>query len=290
MRPPPESFKFSCDVGLSGEFQRRVQDYYGANVLASRECICEHHRQCHESARPNHFAAAQLSFVGDRYAIELDSRPWRIAIVSMQTGEVESPITMSRRREQFSQRVTEDFMQRNAHIKGVTSALRVLYGNDAGRDNAGELIVTATGAVHVLNAHALINATLCSSIKKPGSREGQGSDVMHHSCVAHLTNVLKLLKPTIVHSQGRRADKKTATPHRSLLEVFDSGSIRWHDEHVATATLEGRPIAWVSTGHPSAKGNSAWQNPESKKFSESVGPALRRGHEIALGLHDQYWT
>jgi hypothetical protein len=213
-----------------------------------------------------------------------NGRPWQIVVVSMQTGEVESPITMPRRRAQFTDRVREDFSQRNAHIKGVTSALRVLWGHSAGRDRAGELLATPEGPIHVLDAHALVNTTLCSSIKVAGSRAGQGSDVMHSNCREHLRVVLERLEPTIVHSQGRRADSRHPTPHRSMLEILDD--VQWHDaeETVAIASLRGRQFVWNTVGHPSAKGKQAWQYPDSPKFVNEVGPSLRRAHDLAVEL------
>ena len=278
-----EPERISCNLDASRRYQEAVDEYYADRVLDSEEAfICIHGGACTASAVPNTFAAAQLSFVGDNYAMERNGMPWRIVVVSMQTGVPEAPITMTRRREQFASRVAETFSQRNAHIKGVTSALRVLWGREAGLDPDGELLTTSNGDVHVLNAHALVNSTLCSSIKTPGSMEGQGSDQMHRNCVAHLRAVLEHLEPTIVHSQGRRAAVKHPTPHRSMLAAVDA--IEWYDEHVAIATLGDRRFVWVSLGHPSAKGKVAWQHPTSPYFVAVVGPALRRAHDLALDL------
>jgi hypothetical protein len=275
--------QISCNLVASRRYQDDVEAYYADRVLGSAgACICTHLDDCTRSAVPNTFAAAQLSYVGGNYAMQRNGQPWRIVVVSMQTGVAESPITMARRREQFASRVAEQFSQRNAHIKGVTSALRVLWGRDAGLDHDGELLETPSGSVNLLNAHALVNSTLCSSIKVPKSREGQGSDQMHRNCATHLRAVLERLEPTIVHSQGRRADPKHATPHRSMLAALDS--VEWIDDHVAIARLGEQRFVWVSLGHPSAKGKYAWQHPNSPHFVDVVGPALRRGHNLAAKL------
>jgi hypothetical protein len=155
----------------------------------------------------------------------------------------------------------------------------VLWGRDAGTNRAGELLDTPDGPVHVLDAHALVNATLCSLVQVPGSRAGQGSDVMHHNCEPHLRSALRILEPTIVHSQGRRADVKHPTPHRSMMQAVDS--VEWQDEFVGVARIGDCEFVWVSVGHPSAKGNQAWQYPTSPRFVDIVMPALRRAYELA---------
>jgi len=275
--------EITCDPDASRRYQDALDTYYHERVLRpDGVCTCAHVERCAKSAEPNTFAAAQLSFVGESFAMRRNGHPWQIVIVSMQTGETESPITMARRRQQFAGRVSEQFNQRNAHIKGVTSALRVLWGREAGLDREGELLVTPGGAVHVLDAHALVNSTLCSSIITLGSRAGQGSDVMHRNCTEHLRAVLKLLEPTVVHSQGRRADEKHPTPHRSLVAAFDA--VEWQDPSVAIATLGSRRFVWTSLGHPSAKGNYAWHHPTSPYFAEFVRPKLQLAYELAIGL------
>lgn len=272
-----------CDLEESRRYYDALEAYYYDRVLRDGTCTCKHLAACETSAGRSIFAAAQLSFVGEHYAMVRQGRPLRIVVVSMQVGEPETPITMTRRRSQFAGRLMEPFAQRNAHIKGVTSALRVLWGRDAGTDPEGEFLETPDGRVHVLDAHALVNTTLCSSIMRPGSRTGAGSDDMHRNCVAHLRSALEILEPTIVHSQGRRKAGNAPTPHTSMLAVLGS-EIDWHSDCVATGRVGERPIVWVSLGHPSARGKVAWQHPASPYFQEVVDPELRRARDLARGI------
>lgn len=278
-----DSDRIQCDRSASLRYYDAVRSYYAETVLDEARCCCAKLDRCRSSAAPSDFAAAQLSFVGPRYAMQRDGAPWRVVVVSMQTGESEAHMTMARRDEQFRTRVEQSFSERNAHIKGTTSALRVLWGRSAGTDRAGEFLESTDDQVHVLETMALVNSTLCSSIAQPGSREGRGSGVMHKECTTHLRSVLELLEPTIVHSQGRRKDSSIPTPHRSLEQVFDK--VKWHDDHVATAWLGTRPVVWNAVGHPSAKGKVAWQHPTSPYFVDVIAPSLVRARERAEEVH-----
>lgn len=53
---------------------------------------------------------------------------------------------------------------RNPHMRGTTSALRILFGNGLGADWEGEFVTTVNGErFHVFDAFALVNVLLCSA-------------------------------------------------------------------------------------------------------------------------------
>ena len=100
---------------------------------------------------------------------------------------------------------------RNAHMKGVTLALRLALGLPYKDRNGKPLVdhdsewVTFTDGkgAHLFECFAMTNLLLCSAVLKDGS---QKSLATHRSCARtvphHLVETIGILKPTLVISQG----------------------------------------------------------------------------------------
>jgi len=152
-----------------------------------------------------------LSYVGDRYAAEVGGRPLRVLVASMQVGDAEAPVTMSRRRDQVRSRIAEVPAQRNAHMRGVTYALQLLFGLEPGVD--GEHL---DDGAHVLDAYAMANSTLCSNLPTSGaSRRGAPTRTMvtgHGQVIPDLPIwVLRALRPPLPKPSPDRPAPKNAT-------------------------------------------------------------------------------
>ena len=252
----------TIDCAASLEYRKRLKDYFSANVLTpDLKFICKHEAQCRPSAEGdcNSFAAGQLSYVGDGYAAEENGVPMRILIAPIQAGPVER-ISMERRHEQIRCRIKG---KRNSHMRGVTRILQVLWGLPP--DKGSEYI---DGDLHVLDAFAMANSTLCS--KTDGeSRQGEPTDCMRGNCSTHLRRTIELLEPTIIVTQGKSPEKaikiKNVTDKRtSLADFIDCVSV-------------GRVKAiWCRSNHP-----SYWRF-EKNYFPGVVKPALQEVRELAL--------
>lgn len=244
----------------------------GTQVLdADRRFCCRFGAECRNSARGRGFAAGQLSYVGDDYAVTVDGRPRRVLVVSMQVGDDEAPVDMARRREQVRARIPQAFNTRNQHMAGVTTALRVLFGGAPGTDRAGEFLPTSAGAVHLLDAYAMANSVLCSRLSGQG-RQGDPSRRMIENCSSYLATTIEVLEPTVVQSQGRRNGLST---HQAVERLCDS--IDRVDDEVAIITVGKVTAVWCSLKHPARN----WGQLHRRYLQEVALPALTRTRELA---------
>lgn len=267
----------ATDPTFSKVLRDRLDEFYADRVLTHDGVFCcEHGAQCSSSVRARYgFAAGQLSYVGDHYAASEDGRAVRILIVPMQTGEDEAPVTMRRRREQIHSRVGVSLGERNQHMMGVMSALRVLWGRPVGPDREGELLATPHGQVHVLDAYAMANSVLCSTSRPGPGRAGSPTSVMLLNCRDYLRATVERLEPTIIHSQGRA---KTGSTHQAVAAAADN--VRWTDEHVGVARFGSVEAVWCSLRHPARNWAHLVANPDSYLRSTAI-PALERARRLA---------
>jgi hypothetical protein len=209
--------------------------------------------------------------VGDHYAAAVNGQPARVLVVSMQVGDDEAPVSMLRRREQVRERIPQTFGQRNQHMAGVTTALRVLFGGEPGADREGELLPTPAGDVHVLDAYAMANSVMCS--RRPGEgREGAPSRRMIENCSRHLRTTVEVLEPTIIHSQGRSMALST---HQAVERICDG--VDRIDDEVALVTVGGVSAVWCSLKHPARN----WGQLGRRYLHDVAVPALRRTRSLS---------
>lgn len=265
----------TVDEAESARLAEALRSRLHDRVLDTEEQFCcTSGGGCRTSVGRNGFAAGQMSYVGPSYSLRQEGQPVRILIVSMQVGDDEAPVTFGRRREQIEQRVGETFGDRNQHMMGVTTALRVLLGGEPGSDRAGELIGSPQGEVHVLRAYAMANSVLCSN--RPGEgREGGPSRTMIENCSRHLRATIEALRPTIIHSQGR-AEGAPST-HHAVEAVLNQ--IRWENEHVASARVGDHDLVWCSLRHPARN----WAQLGREYLRTTAAPALKLARELSLG-------
>ncbi len=264
------------DLAISQGYRRRLDEYLHRVVSAEGRFQCPAGERCAGSVASGHgLAQGQLSYVGDRYAAEIDGRSFRVLVASMQVGDAEAPVTMSRRREQIRVRIPELPAQRNAHMRGVTYALQLLFGLEPGLD--GEHLDDGT---HVLDAYAMANSTLCSNLPTSGaSRRGAPTRTMLRECGVHLRDTIRLLQPTIIHTQGRSSNEATST-HGSLAAIVDE--VQWLDDWTAKIRVDAVRAVWCSLPHPSAGPPKAWQWTTSPFYAKVARPALLRARALAL--------
>ena len=266
----------AIDASLSARYQADLRDYLRAVVSEDGTFCCNSADHCRSSIPGNHgLAAGQLSYVGSGYATTDDHKPLRILVVSMQVGDAEAPVSMGRRTEQVRVRIPQAPKDRNAHMRGVTFALQLLFGREPVPEQ--EFLDDGT---HVLDAYAMANSALCSNLPTQGeSRRGAPTGTMLERCGLHLRRTIEILQPTVIHTQGRkRAGQST---HSTLADIADETD--WTSDWNAHVRIGPVDAIWCSLPHPSSGPPQAWQWTTSKFFEEVAAPNLRAARELALG-------
>lgn len=252
------------DPRESKRYWNRLEEYCSKHVLNPKSGFCcEHGEACRDSAesRSNAFAAGQLSYVGDRYAVEAEGIPMRILVVPMQVGRDEV-VDMDKRRGQILGRIENP---RNPHMRGVVQVLQVLFGLEP-----GGVVEKIHNNSHVLEAYAMANSVLCSNLPTGGkSRRGEPTRTMWKNCREHLRQTIVLLKPTIIVTQGN-------APRDALGTVVDR--CEPIGDRVDRVTVGGVQATWCKLWHPAAP--RYWG--DAGHFREIAVPALRHVRHLAL--------
>jgi hypothetical protein len=251
-----------------------LASYCESNLLSSdRTFCCASADACRQSIRGDwKLHEGQCSYLGEHYEALDDGHPMRILVVAMQTGRPNVGVDLQKRRLQVHRSRDKPYSgsdSRNAHMKGVTTALKVLWGIDPTSGSEGELLATNRGQVHLFDTFAMANATLCSRVKV-GSAKGQGTKVMLDRCSKHLRETIRILEPTIIHSQGRQ--KAGRCTHTSVEAACDE--IDWIDDYVARVRIGDVRAVWVSLRHPSMQ----WGK---QHLKDVVIPALERARSLS---------
>lgn len=267
--------KAFTDSDLSEQYTAALSAYSEDIVGADGRFICTSGDRCRRSVPVgNGFAAGQLSHVGAGYAAKLDDSAVRVLVVSMQVGDAEAPVSMQQRSVQIEDRIRERFGQRNAHMRGVTLALQVLFGLPPGGDEE-----TLEDGTHILDAYAMANSVLCSNLPTSGrSRRGGPTRTMLDNCRVYLRNSITILEPSVIVSQGRT--RQGVSTHSSMIDTIDT--CEWVSDHVAVVSVGPTRSVWCSLGHPSAGGVSAWSWPSNRYFNEVAMPALSRARDLVM--------
>lgn len=208
-----------------------------------------------------------MSHVGKRFDLLLDGKPLRVVVVGQESGWPRGPQPQS-----LARRVTLDaryrqihdgtglerryyaekgkgLLGRNPHMRGTTSALRVIFGKGLGTDYSGETIQPAHGKpFHIFDGFALVNRLLCSA-GPPHSNQGRPTSTMFHNCGSHFAATMKILEPTLLILQGRAVAKwvnQVLTPDQT------------HSEYLHEAHLGHRRVLVCTFSHPAAHGPLRW--------------------------------
>ncbi len=263
---------------------RKLSRYVEHQLLADGKFICPAYDECLKSRRKGDaFREGIMSHVGRRFDLVTAGRPLRIVVVGQESGLPKGPlspkfasrVSMETRYHQVRDRsglerrffAQDGYPGRNPHMRGTTTALRLLLGAGAGVDFDGEIVQPVRGRpFHLFDGFALVNRLLCSA-GPVGSSQGRPTKVMASNCNAHFAATLSILEPTIVILQGA---KVSAWATASLAPT------RHRTEHLYEAILDGRRILVCTFSHPSARGASRWASPEAPYVTDVVAPTLRR--------------
>jgi hypothetical protein len=197
-------------VDLEGTRRRfaELQRYVECSLLREGKFICSHYDECLASKRIDHdFLEGTMSAVGRCFDLLRGDKPLRVVVVGQEAAD--RLVTLEKRRFQIPPErryyAEPGHKGRNPHMRGTTSALRVIFGKDLGRDYKGEWVYPENDKkFHIFDGFALVNRLLCFAGPK-GSRQGRATPTMVRNCGDHLRETLSILEPTILILQGKKA-------------------------------------------------------------------------------------
>lgn len=147
------------------------------------------------------------------------------------------------------------------HMRGTTSALRILFGKGLGTDHADEFVHPTRGRrFHVFDGFALVNLLLCSA-GPDGSSQGRPTSTMFANCASHFTATLRILEPTVVVLQGVKVAQWAHRVLRPTAAITD----HLHETH-----QDDRRILMCSFSHPSSRGATRWGDRIDQPYLEAV--------------------
>jgi hypothetical protein len=231
---------------------RALGNYMEAGVLGPQGFCCPSYQACLGSIpTKDRFYEGQLSHVGRHFDLKLDERPLRIVVVGQEYGGTRTSITLQERYEEMHDTsglarryyADSEHPARNPHMRGTTSALRVILGRGLGADWEGEFVQAAEGErFHVFDAFALVNALLCGAHPIRGT-QGRSTKVMRRNCIRHFAATMEILEPTLMVLQGMGVQNWIGP----VLGMMDDRT-----EHLAEASLAGHRVLVCRFSHPSA--------------------------------------
>jgi hypothetical protein len=259
-----------------------LDQYLSANILAAR-CVCQHYKSCRAS-HPHKFYEGQLHHVGQYYDLESDGVPLRIVVVGQESGHEPARVSSRDRYERVMSAGRDrhflaggGYPARNPHMKGTTSALRLLFGLPLGTDYRSEDLDVDGSHCHLFDAFALVNYLLCSAVGNDGTMRGQATETMKANCRGHFREALRILEPSVVVVQGE------AFWSSCVSGSFDSVTHLAHDIH--EARLGASKMYVAAFAHPSAGPPKNWgANDRTPYLLGRVKPSLEWLRREALGI------
>ena len=258
-----------------------LEAYMDEHVLGPGGFCCALYAECRGSTRnDDRFFEGQLSHLGHHYDLSLDGRPLRVVVVGQENGAPPegvdgSCISMDRRYRQIHDGSGLErryyagggHQARNPHMRGTTSALRIIFSKGLDPDWEEEFIQDADGEpFHIFDAFALVNVLLCSNFHAD-KNTGASTKTMRRNCLRHFAATIKILEPTLMVLQGEGVQDWIA-PVLGLMEE--------RTPHLAEANLADARVVVCRFSHPAARGNLSWGNrPDAPYLLQVVEPTLR---------------
>lgn len=251
------------------------------HVLGPGGFCCASFAACRGSTRgDDRFFEGQLSHVGHHYDLHLDGRPLRVVVVGQENGaprgaDDPSRISMAERYRKIhdgsglERRYYADgtHRARNPHMRGTTSALRVIFGEAPGSEWEEEFLESAGGdRFHLFDAFSLVNVLLCSNF--PAKKNtGASTKTMRRNCLKHFAATMQILEPTLMVLQGEGVQDWIAP----VLGLMDERA-----PHLAETQLAGNRVLVCRFSHPAARRDLSWGNrPDAPYLGEVVEPTIR---------------
>ena len=249
---------------------RMLEEYVRANLLSAEDSfICASFEQCRASRCDYPFYAGQMSHVGKHYDLEVQGRALRIVLVGQEYGREFERVDLADRSRLIGESARAGFSKdRNPHMKGVASTLRLLLGRELGSDDEGEHLLGG----HIFDGFALVNYLLCTALKESRGKnsrfsgKGYSSPVMQRNCAPHFLRTMEILEPTVIviHGLALRGWIANALP---LPEKGRTSEV---------VEIAGNPVSLLTFAHPSAPGRYGWwgATPNKRYLRETIAPEI----------------
>uniref|UniRef100_Q3ASQ0 Uracil-DNA glycosylase-like domain-containing protein n=1 Tax=Chlorobium chlorochromatii (strain CaD3) TaxID=340177 RepID=Q3ASQ0_CHLCH len=260
--------------------QTQLEQYYAKDVLRDKHFVC----RCFDKCRASHagtYYEGQVHYVGSNYDILVGPQPLRVVVVGQEYGHGPALVDSLMRAKMFqdSAHKSRGFLDRNPHMRGTTTALRILFGIEPGEDKAGEWLETSTGRIHLFDAFSLVNFLMCSATD--GSSKGKATSTMLSNCSKHFVKVLEILQPTVLVCQGKGFFTYLA---ESL------GVSKQQKEMLFHYRFNGVDGVGVCLNHPSTpRWDSGWAQLTQPYLTSRVLPLLN-DVRCELGLDQVIWN
>ena len=249
-----------------------VDAYYRKAVLSpDGRFICSSQLACSAGCGPGSgrsFYPAQGIAIGPRYDTDTAGVPFRVLVVPMEHGRADLLLDLPTRWKQVAIRKDQPRSEWNQHMKGVAYALQLAFGLPLGDSPASLLIPSQPEPVHVLDAYAMDNLTLCSRVKT-GTTQSAANAIIRRNCTRHLRATIDILAPTLIITQGASNYPPMATAFTLLQR---------HSPEVAVWSSNGRRFAWAHLRHPARN----WHSMKCSYLHETVVPAITLARRLAL--------
>lgn len=253
-----------------------LDKYFQENVMCDGRFVCQSFLACRQS-HPHDFYEGQLHHIGEGYDCYISSLPFRIAIVGQEYGHAPRLVSMAARRNMILKEtgLEKVFTQRNPHMRGTTSALRILFDLFNENDSRSEFIEGGGERLHIFDTFAMVNYLLCSAIRQGEGSRGHATQTMLKNCQRHFYFSLTTLQPNVIIVQSKGFSK-------FILETFDSK--RQLTNELFEVRLHGHRSIVVTLSHPSTPSNSHnWGRSHTTPYLEStVKPALIEARRLVL--------
>jgi hypothetical protein len=269
-----------ADTAATAQRIEALSHYTDEHVLGPGGFCCASFAACRDSTRADdRFFEGQLSHVGHHYDLHRDGRPLRVVVVGQEYGAPRggndpSCISMSERYRKvhngsgLERRYYADgtHRARNPHMRGTTSALRVIFGQGLGSDWEGEFIESGGDRFHLFDAFSLVNVLLCSNFRA-NKNTGASTKTMRRNCLRHFVATMQILAPTLMVLQGEGVQSWIAP----VLGLMDERA-----PHLAEGQIAGNRVLVCRFSHPAARMSLSWGNRlDAPYLQEVVEPTLR---------------
>jgi hypothetical protein len=260
-------FTFAPDK--TSKRRQLLENYFTSNVLIGDSFICSSFLLCRQSY-DGIFYEGQLHHVGNYYDVMVSSNPYRIMVVGQEYGHGPSQVTMDVRRRMIVEQtgLYKTFKDRNPHMRGTTSVLRLLFGIPLGSNHASEFIQVEQGTkVHIFDMFALVNYLLCSAVSEGEGRRGKSTETMRANCLKHFSVALDVLEPNVMIVQSKSYWDWVRKAFTQVTRITNE---------LYLSEIHGEKVAIAVFSHPSTPDNQHnWGRDENTPYlKETVVPTV----------------
>jgi hypothetical protein len=235
-----------CDFPKTAQRTQSLNKYFRENVLNANKFICPFDNECRDSQN-GIFFEGQLHHVGNHYDLSISGHPFRILVVGQEYGHGPSHVLMDDRSQMVFEQtgLMKTFTNRNPHMRGTTSVLRLLFNIPLGENQAEEFLQSTDGGnFHIFDAFSLVNYLLCSAISESEGRRGKSTPKMRENCMAHFKKAVEILEPTVMIIQGKTYWSSIQNVFSNLVKISDnlfSGEINLQRKMIAVFAHPSTP-------------------------------------------------